>query len=452
MHGVFNQSWTSVLSASLVTLRRSFSDESAPVSRADAIRPRGRSRARLTRSSRRAVSARREGRAARGLQSADRARRVISEELFKDVLLREWKRAERFSHPFVLLLVELHEDESEAARGWDHEKGRERKKDSELAARIPRGSSWGRVVSALGACTRQTDVMGWFVQNGVLAVIMTEVGQADQDAMAGLEALIRRQLADRLSPEVLSGLVLEMHVHHGKDASGPEGPRPADPLLLELCLPRNTSRVREAVKRAMDIAGSLAFLIALSPIYLTIAALVKLWSPGPIFFRQVRVGQGAQPFTMFKFRTMYVDADRGLHHEFVTKFIQAGSQQKAPADNEIFKIVNDPRVTSIGRILRRTSLDELPQMWNVLRGDMSLVGPRPPLAYELEQYRSWHWRRVLEAKPGITGLWQVVGRSRTSFDDMVRLDLRYVRTCSPWTDVKILLATPRAVFSGKGAC
>src|SRR6476660_2366319 len=198
MHGVFNQSWTSVLSASLVTLRRSFSDESAPVSRADAIRPRGRSRARLTRSSRRAVSARREGRAARGLQSADRARRVISEELFKDVLLREWKRAERFSHPFVLLLVELHEDASEAARGWDHEKGRERKKDSELAARIPRGSSWGRVVSALGACTRQTDVMGWFVQNGVLAVIMTEVGQADQDAMAGLEALIRRQLADRL--------------------------------------------------------------------------------------------------------------------------------------------------------------------------------------------------------------------------------------------------------------
>ena len=106
----------------------------------------------------------------------------------------------------------------------------------------------------------------------------------------------------------------------------------------------------------------------------------------------------------------------------------------------------------IGRILRRTSLDELPQLWNVLRGDMSLVGPRPPLAYEVEQYQSWHRRRVLEAKPGLTGLWQVTGRSRTTFDEMVRLDLRYAQSCSVWTDIKILLATPRAVISGKGAC
>jgi lipopolysaccharide/colanic/teichoic acid biosynthesis glycosyltransferase len=189
----------------------------------------------------------------------------------------------------------------------------------------------------------------------------------------------------------------------------------------------------------------------LSPLYLLIAVLVKLRSRGPVFFRQTRIGQGAKPFTMFKFRTMHVDADRTLHHEFVTRFIKSSGQQELGA-NELFKITNDPRVTPIGRILRRTSLDELPQFWNVLRGDMSLVGPRPPLAYELEQYRSWHWRRVLEAKPGITGLWQVVGRSRTSFDDMVRLDLRYVRTCSLSTDIKILLATPRAVVSGKGAC
>jgi lipopolysaccharide/colanic/teichoic acid biosynthesis glycosyltransferase len=118
----------------------------------------------------------------------------------------------------------------------------------------------------------------------------------------------------------------------------------------------------------------------------------------------------------------------------------------------VFKIVNDPRVTPVGHILRKTSLDELPQFWNVLRGDMSLVGPRPPLAYEVQQYKPWHYRRVLEAKPGITGLWQVTGRSRTTFDDMVRLDLRYARTWSVWTDVKILLATPRAVITGKGAC
>jgi lipopolysaccharide/colanic/teichoic acid biosynthesis glycosyltransferase len=117
-----------------------------------------------------------------------------------------------------------------------------------------------------------------------------------------------------------------------------------------------------------------------------------------------------------------------------------------------FKIKSDPRITPIGHFLRKTSLDELPQLWNVFRGEMSLVGPRPPLQYELDQYRSWHWRRVLEAKPGMTGLWQVEGRSRTTFDEMVRLDLRYVRTRSLWTDLRILLATPRAVVTGKGAC
>ena len=121
-------------------------------------------------------------------------------------------------------------------------------------------------------------------------------------------------------------------------------------------------------------------------------------------------------------------------------------------DGDVFKIVNDPRVTPIGHFLRRSSLDELPQFWNVLKGDMSLVGPRPPLPYEVARYKSWHRRRVVEAKPGITGLWQVTGRSRTTFDDMVRLDLRYARGHSLWADIKILLATPAAVIKGKGAC
>jgi lipopolysaccharide/colanic/teichoic acid biosynthesis glycosyltransferase len=149
---------------------------------------------------------------------------------------------------------------------------------------------------------------------------------------------------------------------------------------------------------------------------------------------------------------MVVNADSAIHKEFVSQLIQGGAPSRCAAGQDApFKIVNDPRVTPVGRMLRRTSLDELPQLWNVLRGDMSLVGPRPPLTYEVEQYKRWHYRRVLEAKPGITGLWQVSGRSQTTFDDMVRLDLRYVKTCSTWTDVKILLATPRAVISGKGA-
>jgi len=159
-----------------------------------------------------------------------------------------------------------------------------------------------------------------------------------------------------------------------------------------------------------------------------------------------------KPFTMLKFRTMYLNADHGLHHEFVSRFIKANGTIHGPGHNEFFKLTNDPRVTPVGRILRKTSLDELPQLWNVLRGAMSLVGPRPPVPYEFEQYKPWHRRRVLEAKPGITGLWQVAGRSRTTFDEMVRLDLRYARTRSLWTDIKILLATPAAVISGKGAC
>jgi lipopolysaccharide/colanic/teichoic acid biosynthesis glycosyltransferase len=190
----------------------------------------------------------------------------------------------------------------------------------------------------------------------------------------------------------------------------------------------------------------------LSPLFLLLAALVKLTSPGPVFFRQERVGHMMKPFRMLKFRTMCVNADHAIHHRFVSSFINPGGQAVDSGTAQFFKIANDPRVTPIGRFLRRTSLDELPQLWNVLRGQMSLVGPRPPLAYEVDQYKSWHLRRVLEAKPGLTGLWQVTGRSRTTFDEMVRLDLRYARTYSFWMDIKILLATPRAVISGKGAC
>jgi lipopolysaccharide/colanic/teichoic acid biosynthesis glycosyltransferase len=155
---------------------------------------------------------------------------------------------------------------------------------------------------------------------------------------------------------------------------------------------------------------------------------------------------------MLKFRTMYVDADQTIHQQYVTQFIQTGAAaDSGSSGSNVFKIVNDPRITPIGRFLRRSSLDELPQFWNVLCGDMSLGGARPPLPYEVERYKRWHKRRLFEAKPGITGLWQVTARSRSTFDEMVRLDLRYARKSSLWTDIRILLATPRAVLSGKGA-
>jgi lipopolysaccharide/colanic/teichoic acid biosynthesis glycosyltransferase len=211
------------------------------------------------------------------------------------------------------------------------------------------------------------------------------------------------------------------------------------------------------LKRALDIVGSLALLGVLSPLLLLIAALVKISSKGPVFFKQTRVGQMEKPFKMLKFRSMCVGAGHAIHQEFVTNFIKssakASEQVKGGGGKDArFKITNDPRVTPVGSFLRKTSLDELPQLLNVLQGTMSLVGPRPPLQYEVDQYAAWHCRRVREAKPGITGLWQVRGRSRTTFDEMVRLDLRYAKASSVWMDIKILLATPAAVISGKGAC
>jgi lipopolysaccharide/colanic/teichoic acid biosynthesis glycosyltransferase len=171
-------------------------------------------------------------------------------------------------------------------------------------------------------------------------------------------------------------------------------------------------------------------------------------------FRQERVGQFGKRFTFLKFRSMYVDNDPSIHKQYICKLIKCADTLPGANGNgteKVFKITDDPRVTRIGRILRRTSLDELPQIWNVLMGDMSLVGPRPPIPYELENYDLWHRRRILEMKPGITGLWQVYGRSRTTFDEMVRLDIRYTIDWSLWLDIKLLLHTPWAVVTSKGA-
>jgi lipopolysaccharide/colanic/teichoic acid biosynthesis glycosyltransferase len=156
---------------------------------------------------------------------------------------------------------------------------------------------------------------------------------------------------------------------------------------------------------------------------------------------------------LFKFRSMYTNSDQGIHREYVTQLI-ANQAERKPAGEQgggVFKLTNDPRITRVGRMLRRSSLDELPQILNVLKGDMSLVGPRPPIPYELSAYQTWHRRRVLEARPGVTGLWQVTGRSQVRFDEMVRLDLRYATTWTLWLDLKILLRTPLAVFRGAGA-
>jgi exopolysaccharide biosynthesis polyprenyl glycosylphosphotransferase len=205
-------------------------------------------------------------------------------------------------------------------------------------------------------------------------------------------------------------------------------------------------------KRFVDVAVSAIVLAVFAPLFVVIAVLVKFMSPGPVLFRQIRAGKDGNPFTFYKFRTMRHDSDDTLHREYATNFI-GGKELRLRdenSDQKIYKMPNDPRITSIGRVLRKTSLDELPQLFNVIRGDMSLVGPRPPIAYELTIYKEWHKRR-LRAKPGITGLWQVSGRSSVPFHDMVLLDLYYINRWSLLLDLEILLKTIPVVLYGKGA-
>jgi exopolysaccharide biosynthesis polyprenyl glycosylphosphotransferase len=197
----------------------------------------------------------------------------------------------------------------------------------------------------------------------------------------------------------------------------------------------------KALKRAMDMVFAAAFLIALSPIFLTVAALIRLESPGGALFRQKRIGKWGRTFTMYKFRSMYADAEARKADLLHENEMQGGV---------IFKVKNDPRITKMGRFIRKTSIDELPQLWNVFKGDMSLVGPRPPVPQEVAEY-SLSDRRRLDATPGITCVWQVSGRSEISFRDQVALDVAYIENQSFWGDVRILLQTIPAVLLGRGA-
>jgi lipopolysaccharide/colanic/teichoic acid biosynthesis glycosyltransferase len=210
------------------------------------------------------------------------------------------------------------------------------------------------------------------------------------------------------------------------------------------------------LKRALDVVGAVTGLVLASPIMLLTAVAIASTSAGPIIFRQKRVGRDGIPFMFYKFRSMIVDNDERVHRDFVSRLIKDGSSDAsdaAPTETQkpLYKIRRDPRITAVGRFIRKTSIDELPQLWNVLKGDMSLVGPRPPIPYETEHYQAWHARRMYSIKPGLTGLWQVEGRSSVTFNEMVRIDLRYVRSCSLLLDLKILAKTVGVVLTCKGA-
>jgi exopolysaccharide biosynthesis polyprenyl glycosylphosphotransferase len=362
---------------------------------------------------------------------AQREGEVLTEEMFHRAIVLERKRTERSGKPFVLMLVDA----------------------GNCASSQKRSKLFSGIVSPLLLSTRETDAVGWYKKDFMVGVLFSDIDTMDKSSvLAVMLARMSEVLRDHLEAEQFSRITLSFHVFPEDWTQGSDEPANNPVLYPDLLKRDDSARASRTVKRTLDILGSSLALLIFSPIFLLIAIAIKLSSEGPIFFRQKRIGQYGAMFTFLKFRSMYVNNDASVHKEYVQQLIAGEAERNGNENGEgVFKITNDPRITSIGKLLRRASLDELPQFINVLRGEMSLVGPRPPVAYEVEAYDVWHRRRILEAKPGITGLWQVNGRSRVKFDDMVRLDLQYAKTWSPWLDVKILLRTPGAVISGGGA-
>lgn len=206
-----------------------------------------------------------------------------------------------------------------------------------------------------------------------------------------------------------------------------------------------------ATKRALDVLVSAGVLLVGMVVWLSIAVLIKLTSPGPVFYRGTVIGRGGKPFRYYKFRTMVAGGDNSAHKQWLEQFVKQDAAFSEGSDGKkVFKVVNDPRITRVGRVLRKLSLDEVPQMLNVLTGDMSLVGPRPPVPYEYEHYDDWAKQR-LSVLPGITGLYQVTARSRVGFSEMVTIDLDYIRRRSLWLDLWIMVKTPLVMLLGTGA-
>ncbi|HUP02836.1 MAG TPA: sugar transferase [Bryobacteraceae bacterium] len=360
------------------------------------------------------------------------ARSILTQEVFGRMLFLERKRTERSGRSFVLMLLE----------------------SAKLLKAGGSRDAFERVLRALSNSTRDTDITGWYKQDSTIGVIFTELGD-EVDGKSVANSLLGRvtgALSGALSIDEIGEIKLSFHVFPENWDQGGEFHEVDSTLNDELFHGAAPSRLSKVIKRSMDIVGSLLALAIDLPLFVVIALAIKLTSRGPVFFRQERVGRNGRKFGFLKFRSMYVNCDDAAHREYIKKFMagQDGCGQ-GNGPKAAYKLVDDPRVTRVGRFLRKSSLDELPQFLNVLKGDMSLVGPRPPLPYEVEQYRVWHRARILAAKPGITGLWQVKGRSRVKFDDMVRMDLQYASTWSVWLDIQILLQTPAAVIMATGA-
>jgi len=342
------------------------------------------------------------------------------------MLRLERKRTERSKKPFLLMLLDL----------------------SGLHAHRP--VYYEIIKPVLVSCSRETDIRGWYEQNTIVGTIFTEMTSVDESSIEKIFRKLHNKIIDTLDAEWVKKIKISFHVFPEENGNSvTNGGLFNIALYPDLSKPTISGQATSSLKKLMDIVGSSAALLVFSPIFLIIAAAIKLTSEGPVLFKQERIGLNGETFTFLKFRSMHTKSDHNPHKDYIKKFIGEGKDNgNVPG---VFKLSNDPRITPIGIFLRKTSLDELPQFINVLMGDMSLVGPRPPIPYECELYDIWHRRRLLSVKPGITGLWQVTGRSSTTFDDMVRLDLKYINEWSLLLDMKLLLKTPWVILTGKGA-
>ncbi len=359
-------------------------------------------------------------------------REALDEENFRRMITRERKRTERSKESFVLMLLRKSNDQGTAKNGNILED----------------------VMTALLPTIRETDAIGWYQSEAIIGALFSGLAVSDKN-------IVLSTILGRVSTTLQAVLTLGQFDQVGislhffpDDWNNDSSARSINPALYpDLQCHDNRLRPLLILKRVTDVLGSALLLILSAPLFLIISLAIKASSKGPVFFRQQRVGRYGEHFTFLKFRSMYEINDHDIHKEYVTKLISKVAEFGSSNGQRegIYKLTNDKRVTRVGKFLRRTSLDELPQFLNVLIGDMSLVGPRPPIPYEVAVYQTWHRRRVLEAKPGITGLWQVKGRSCVDFDQMVRLDLRYASSWTPWLDLKIILRTPMVVIKGSGA-
>lgn len=359
----------------------------------------------------------------------DKDYELYIEHYFNQRLCFERKRTERSRNPFLMMLLNIEEFEGNKSK-------------------IIRD-----VISALLTSTRETDIKGWYRHNSIIGVIFTEISNLDMDS---IEQKILGKLYETVEPpEEVEKIKISIHLFPEKDNDRRSDNLPDLNLYPDVTTQGIEKKDTLILKRIIDIGGCFAGFLIFSPFFILVPIIIKLTSEGPILFKQERIGLNGEKFFMYKFRSMYSNNDPKIHQEFVQKLINGhnnnGDNKNVAGENGVYKIMNDPRVTPIGRFLRKTSLDELPQFINVLIGNMSLVGPRPPLEYELVNYDIWHRRRIFAVKPGITGLWQVKGRSVTTFDEMVRMDLKYTRDRSLWLDLVLLLQTVRVVLNGKGA-